>query len=155
TVFKIGFDQVARLRDQADRMVQIRGLRLEMLDEADQQFIEGLRRFKPFLAEEGHYRNFQSITDVEQARMRMDEAARMVEVFMQTFPSVRESLRKTFNTATIQFAVSGKLEPIPVKVAELEQLLARGFKLPAIEIPEAVRPFAERWWKDLNEELQS
>src|SRR5262249_19185630 len=102
----------------------------------------------------GHYRNFQSIADVERARVRMDELARMVEVFMQSFPTVRESLRKTFNTATIRFAVSGKFESAPVKVHELEQLLSQGFKLPSIDVPDAIRPFAERWWRDLTEELQ-
>jgi hypothetical protein len=125
-----------------------------MLDEPDQQFIEGLRRFKPLLAEEGHYRNFQSITDVERAYARMDTLARMVEVFMQSFPTVRESLRKTLNTATIQFAVSGKFEATPVKVSELEQLLSQGFKLPSIDVPDAIRPFAQLWWRDLTEELQ-
>src|SRR2546425_2082023 len=119
TIFKIGFDQVARLRDEADRFAQIRGFQVSMLDEGDQQFIEGLRRFKPLLTEEGHYRNFQSITDVERARARLDELVRMVEVFVQSFPLIRESLRKTFNTATVQFAVSGNFEATPVKVNEL------------------------------------
>src|SRR5262249_53488313 len=153
TVFKVGFDQVARLRDQADRIAQTRGFKVSMLDEPDQQFIEGLRRFKPLLAEAGHYRNFQSITDVERAHSRIDELARMVQRFMQSFPIVRESLRKTFNTATVQFAVSGKFEPTPVKVIELEQLLSQGFKLPSIDLPEPLRGFADRWWKDLTEEL--
>ena len=125
-----------------------------MLDEPDQQFIEGPRRFKPLLTEEGHYRNFQSIADVERARGRLDELVQMVEVFVRTFPGIRESLRKTFNTATVQFAVSGKFEATPVKVAELERLLAKGFKVPAIDVPAAIRPFAERWWNDLREEME-
>src|SRR5947208_8790593 len=89
TVFKIGFDQVARLRDEADRLAGIRGFRVSMLDEPDEQFIEGLRRFKPLLAENGRYRNFQSIADVERARARLDELARMIEVFVQTFLIIR------------------------------------------------------------------
>src|SRR5206468_2777343 len=100
TVFKVGFDQVARLRDEADRFAQIRGFKVAMLDEPDQQFVEGLRRFKPLLMEESRYRNFRSVADVERARSRMDQLRDMVQAFMASFPVVRESLRKTFNTAT-------------------------------------------------------
>ena len=154
TVFKVGFDQVARLRDEGDRLAQIHGFNVSMLDEPDQQFIEGVRRFKPLLMEEGGYRNFQSIADVDQARARLDELLRMVEVFMVSFPAVRESLRKTFNTATIQFVISGKFEADAIKVKDLEQVLAQGFKLPATEVPAAIQPFAERWWMELREELE-
>src|SRR5437016_6183169 len=154
TVFKIGFDQVARLRDEADRLAQIRGFQVSMLDEPDQQFIEGLRRFKPLLAENGRYRNFQSIADVERARLRLDELVGRVEVFVQSFPVIRESLAKTFNTATVHFAVNGNFTAIPVKVIELERFLAAGVTLPAIDIPKAIRPFAERWWQELREELE-
>jgi Family of unknown function (DUF6178) len=154
TVFKIGFDQVARLRDEADRLAQIRGFQVSMLDESDQQFIEGLRRFKPLVTEEGRYRNFQSTADVERARVRLDELVRMVEAFVASFPSRRESLRKTFNTATVQFAVSGIFEARTVKVADLERFLAKGFELPAIDVPAAIRPFAQRWWEELREELE-
>ena len=154
TVFKFGFDQVARLRDEADRLAGIRGFRVSVLDESDQQFIEGLRRFKPLLAENLRYRNFQSTADVERARARLDELARMIEVFVQTFPIIRESLAKTFNTATVQFAVSGKFEAIPIKIRELEQFLSQGMTLPAIDVPAAMRPFAGRWWEELRAELE-
>jgi hypothetical protein len=154
TIFKVGFDQVARLRDEADRVALIRGFNVSMLDESDQEFMEALRRFKPLLIEEGRYRNFQSMTDVEAVRARLEELGRMVEVAVATFPMIHGSLRKTFNTATLQFAVNGKFVPTPLKAAELESWLANGFTLPAIEIPPAFRPFAERWWKDLKEELE-
>jgi hypothetical protein len=154
TIFKIGFDQVARLRDEADRLAQIRGFQVSMLDESDQQFIEGLRRFKPLLMEEGHYRNFQSIADVERARGRLDELVRMVEVFVESFPDIRESLGKTFNTATVQFAVSGKFEAKPLKPSELQAFLAQEFQLPEVDVPAAIRPFANRWWEELREELE-
>src|SRR5215468_619767 len=120
TIFKIGFDQVARVRDDADRFAQIRGFQVTALDETDQQFLEAVRRFKPLLIEEGRYRNFQSLTDVEGARVRLQELRKMIEVFLATFPGTSESLRKTFNTATVQFAVSGKFEATPLKAAELE-----------------------------------
>jgi hypothetical protein len=154
TIFKIGFDQVARLRDEADHLALIRGFQVSMLDESDQQFMEGLRRFKPLLAEEGHYRNFQSIADVERTRARLDELLEMVRLFMEAFPVVRESMRKTFNTATVQFAVSGKFEATPLKASELERVLAGGFKLPAIDVPRGMQRFAERWWNELREELE-
>src|SRR5439155_6541681 len=64
TLFKIGFDQAARLRDEADRLARIRGFNVTMLDEADQQFVEAMRRFKPLIVEDGRYRNFQSLADV-------------------------------------------------------------------------------------------
>lgn len=154
TIFKIGFDQVARLRDEADRVAQIRGFNTSTLDEGDREFLEALRRFKPLLIEDGRYRNFQSLADVERARARLDELARMVEVFAASFPVIAESLRKTFNTATVRFAVSGNFESIPLKPAEVEAFLANGFKLPALDVPPGMRPFAERWWKELREELE-
>jgi hypothetical protein len=154
TIFKIGFDQVARLRDEGDRLAQIHGFKVSMLDESDQEFVEALRRFKPLIIEEGRYRNFQSIADVERVRARLDQLVRMVEMFVATFPVVPESLRKTFNTATVQFGVSGKFEPTPIRAAQLESFLARGFELPAVDVPAAIQPFAERWWSELREELE-
>jgi hypothetical protein len=154
TIFKIGFEQVARLRDEADRLAHIRGFQVGFLDEADQQFVEALRRFKPVVVEDGRYRNFQSMADVERARARLDQLVRMVEVFVTSFPIIRESLRKTFNTASVQFAVHGKFEPTPLKTVEVESFVARGIALPEMEIPPAIQPFAEHWWAELRDELQ-
>jgi hypothetical protein len=154
TIFKTGFDQLARLREEADRLAHVRGFQVSMLDETDQQFLEALRRFKPLVIEEARLRNFQSIADVERAHARLDQLVRMVEVFLTTFPRVRESLRKTFNTATMQFAVSGRLEPVPLTIQELTEFLAAGFKLPKMDVPEAIAPFAEQWWGELREELE-
>src|SRR5215468_1229465 len=98
TIFKIGFDQVVRLRDEGDHLAHVRGFRLTALDEDDRQFLEAVRRFKPLLVDEGHYRNFQSLADVGSARSRLQQLRRMVEVFLATFPGTSESLRKTFNT---------------------------------------------------------
>ena len=154
TIFKIGFDQVVRLRDEGDHLAQVRGFRVAALDEDDRQFLEAVRRFKPLLVDEGHYRNFQSLADVGSARARLQQLRRMVEVFATTFPGTSESLRKTFNTATVQFAVSGKFEPKPLKAAEVESYLATGFKIPEVEVPADIKPFAERWWEDIREELE-
>jgi hypothetical protein len=154
TIFKIGFDQVVRLRDEGDHLAQVRGFRVTTLDEDDRQFLEAVRRFKPLLVDEGHYRNFQSLADVGSARSRLQQLRRMVDVFVATFPETSESLRKTFNTATVQFAVSGKFEPKPLKAAEIESYLATGLRIPAVEVPAEIKPFAERWWKDIREELE-
>jgi len=154
TIFRMGFDQVARLREEANGLARIRGFQVSTLDEPDREFVEALRRFKPLLIEEGQYRNFQSLADVERARARLEELARMVEIFVAAFSVIRESLRKTFNTATVQFAVSGRFEPVPIKAAELESFLATGFKLPAVDVQAPLRPFAERWLKDLKDELE-
>jgi hypothetical protein len=154
TIFRIGFDQVARLRNEGDRLAQIRGFHISMLDEPDQEFIEALRRFKPLVIEDGRYRNFQSMADVEWVRARLEELVRMVEVFVHTFPVIKESFRKTFNTATVQFAVSGKFEPTPLTAAEMNSFLASKFELPHVELSPALEPFAARWWKELQEELQ-
>ena len=153
-IFKTGFDQLVRLREEADRLAHISGFRVSMLDESDQQFVEALRRFKPLVAEEGRLRSFQSLADVERAHARLDQLARMVDAFVATFPSVRESLRKTFNTAIIQLAVSGKFAPVPLAKADVEQFLAAGFKRPDVDLPEAIVPFADRWWAELRDELE-
>jgi hypothetical protein len=154
TIFKTGFDQVARLRGRGDSMAQIRGFKPSLLDEPDQQFLEAVRRFKPLMVEDGRLRNFQSLADVERVRARLDQLSAMVEVFMSSFPAVRESLRKTFNTATVQFAVSGRFEATPPAAADVERFLAAGFKLPSIELPPALVPFAETWWAELREEME-
>ena len=153
TIFKTGFDQVARLREEADRLAHVRGFAVGMLDESDQQFVEGLRRFKPLLSDAGRLRTFQALADVEAARVRLEELVRMVETFVTTFSPIRESLRKTFNTATLQFAVSGRFEPVPLSVPEVEHFLAGGFSLPEVSVSEAIAPFADRWREELREEL--
>lgn len=146
TIFKIGFDQAVRLREEADRLAHIQGFNVSMLDEIDRQFVEALRRFKPLLLDDGRLRNFESLADVERARARLDSLSQMVKVFLATFPKVSESLRKTFNTATVQLAVSGSFKPIPVEASQLQRLLVTGFHLAQPEVPDPLIPFAERWW---------
>jgi hypothetical protein len=77
----------------------------------------------------------------------------MVESFVASFRETRGSLMKTFNTASVRFAVSGTFEATALSAKELESFLAGGFQLPEIEVPAALQPFAERWWKELREEL--
>jgi hypothetical protein len=153
TIFKAGFDQAARLRERADRLAATAGFKLNMLDTSDQEFAEGLRRFKPLLLDEGRYRNFQSIADVEHARARLDELGRMVQAFLALIPDPKWPFARSFNTATVQLALSGTFAPVPLKVEEIEKFLATGFKLPKMDVPGDLQPFAERWWNELRDEL--
>lgn len=154
TIFKVGFDQLVRLRDDADRLAHVRGVAISMLDETDQEFVAALRRFKPLVVEDGRLRNFQSLADVERARARLEQLRRMVDAFIIAFPLVRESFRKTFNTATVQFAINGKFDPTPLKSTEIEAFLATGFQIPQVDVPDSIKPFADVWWKRLREELE-
>jgi hypothetical protein len=153
TIFKIGFDQVARFRDIADRIALTPGFQISMLDTPDQEFVEALRRFKPLILEDGRYRNFQSMADVERVRIRIEALGRMVKAFMKIVPAPKWSLSKTFNTAAVRQAINGTFEAIPLKVSELESFIAGGLKLPVLEIPDDLQTFAERWLKELVEEL--
>jgi hypothetical protein len=154
TVFKIGFDRVARLRDHADTLARIPGFQIAMLDDEDREFVEALRRFKPLFYSEGALRHFQSLADVENARSRLNALQAMAEAFVAGFGPIHHSLARTFNTATVRFAIHGSFEPAPIGVADLESWLARDFHLPPIEVPPAIQPFADRWWSALREELE-
>jgi hypothetical protein len=153
TIFKIGFDQVARFRETADRIALTPGFQITTLDAADQEFIEALRRFKPLILEDGRYRNFQSMADVDRVRMRIEALGRMVKAFFQMLPAPKWTLAKTFNTATVQQALHGSFEAVPLKVVELETFIADGMRLPSIEVPVDLQAFADGCWKDLIDEL--
>lgn len=153
TIFKVGFDRVARLRDLADSIASIKGVNLSSLDQPDVDFLEGVRRFRPLLSQEGRYRNFQSVVDVEKARAKLDALRLMAETFITTFPEIKGSFMRIFNTASVRFAIDGKFEPVALSAKELERFLAGGFALPEMEVPAELQPFAERWWKELREEL--
>jgi hypothetical protein len=153
TIFKIGFDQVARLREHTGRLARIPGFQLSMLDTPDQEFVEAVRRFKPLLIDEGRYRNFQSMADVERARLRLESLSGMIEAFLALIPSPRWSFAKTFNTAALQQAIKGVFDPAPLKLADLESFLTGGFRLPELKVAPSLQAFRDRWLKDLAEEL--
>src|SRR5262249_55158542 len=154
TIFKIGFDHVARLRDHADKLARVPGFQLSMLDADDAEFVEGLRRFKPLLYADRVLRNFQDLSEVDKARTRLSALKAMVESFLASFGVFTQTLARTFNTATLQYAIHGVFQPSPVSIEELEAWLAKGFRLPEIPVPDAIVPFAARWWKELQEELE-
>jgi len=154
TVFKVGFDQVARLREHAEQIARLPGFKLDMLDTDDREFVDALRRFKPVIFEGGAFRNFQSMADVETARRRLIALHAMAEAFFESFGAIHQTLGRTFNTATVQYAIHGRFEPRPVPVPDLEGWLAGGFRLPKIEVPPAIQSFADKWWVELREELE-
>ena len=154
TVFKIGFDQVARLRESANQLARISGFTIDMLDTDDREFVEGLRRFKPMIFEPTGLRGFQSMADVEKVRTRLEALRAMVEAFVQGFASIHQTFSRTFNTATAQFAISGRFDATAVRAVDVEAWIANGVSIPKIDVPAPIQPFAERWWTELREELE-
>ena len=157
SIFKAGFSQIAKLRTQADRLAGIPGFELGMLDSADREFVEALRRFKPLLIEDSRFRNFRSMEDVDAAHKRLQALTAMVKAFLPRFPSVPTTFARAFNTATIRSILYGRFEIVPLvssELRDLERWLAHGFELPSIEVPPEFAPFAERWWADLRTELE-
>jgi hypothetical protein len=157
TIFKVGFGQIAKLRTQADALAGTRGLQMEMLDTTDREFVEALRRFKPLLIEEGRYRSFRSMADVDAAQSRLQALTTMVRTFLPQFPSIATTFARAFNTATIRTALYGKFEIVPLGPTELKDLeawLANGFELPPMQVPAEFAPFAERWRAELRSELE-
>jgi hypothetical protein len=153
TVFKAGFDQMAGLRDRADALLAIPGMQITMLDTGDQEFLEGLRRFKPLVVEDSRYRNFRSISDIEKAHGRLLALEGMVQTFLKGFSLVPASFARAFNTATIRIALYGNFDIAPLTAAELTKFLDHGFNLPQMDVPVSLRPFAEQWWNALRAEL--
>jgi hypothetical protein len=154
TVFKIGFDQVARLRDHADQLARVPNFQVSLLDAGDAEFVEALRRFKPLLYSDGALRNFASLAEVEGARSRLAALHAMVEAFTNGFGTIVGTLSRAFNTATVHHAIHGSFEPLPVAVSDLEAWIADGVRLPDIPVPPAIKSFAERWWNELRSELE-
>jgi hypothetical protein len=154
TVFKVGFDQTARLRDFADALARVGGFQLTMLDSEDQEFVDALRRFKPLVFEGGRYRNFRALADVDQARTRLQSLQAMTKAFLERFPSPQASFARTFNTAAVRFALSGESSASPLSAEELRSYLDGGIRLPQLELPDALQAFAEKWWAGFRAEME-
>jgi hypothetical protein len=156
-IFKVGFGQIAKLRTQADVLAGIPGFQLEMLDTADKEFVDALRRFKPLMIEEGRFRRFRSMADIDAAQKRLHALTSMVRAFLPQFPSMPTTFARAFNTATIRAVLYGRFEIVPLtpeQLKDLEAWLSGGFRLPPIEVPAEFRPFAEKWWAELKSELE-
>jgi len=154
TIFKIGFDQIARLRDRADALVRVPGFQVAMLDSTDRDFLEALRRFKPLVIEEGQYRAFRSMDDVEKARTRLEGLDSMVRAFLSVFPAPQYTFSRTFNTAVVRFVLEGRLDPAPLDAGDVERFLEKGFPTQDLPLPAELQPFADRWLGALRAELE-
>lgn len=156
TIFKVGFDRIARLRNGGDLLAALPGFKLSMLDVPDQEFVEGLRRFKPVLSEGGRYRNFRSVLEIEIAQSRLQALTEMAKTLLPLFPGTPATFLQVFNTATLRTLLHGRFEATPLNRAELEELqawLSRGYRTPTAELPAALALFSQRWWKELEAEL--
>ena len=154
TVFKAGFDQLARLRDQADQLARFPAFSVELFESPDQEFLAGLRRFKPLLWDGKQYGNFENLTDVRDASDRLDWLRTIVNGFLPIFASTETTLRKAFNTAVIRQAVSGEFEPTELSREELESFLSGGIEFPELALPNELRPIVEGWLSELHGELE-
>ena len=146
-LFRAGFNLMADLRTQADRVLSRGRLRLDgaegtLLESPHAEFLNGLRRQRPLFfegtrdPERPSYRNFGSLADVEVARQSLRE----IEVLGQTFWSVvvgpgpelqSESLRQVncdlddlrfgmlFVTAVLNNVLGKTCRPRPISVREL------------------------------------
>ena len=153
-VFKSGFDQLGRLRDQAEQMARFPAFTTELLESPDREFVNGITRFKPLLWESGAYRNFHSLSEIRTAENRLEDIRTMAQGFLRLFASSDTTLRKTFNTAVVRQAVSGKFEPAPIEAGELESFLEGGMKVSEIGLPEELAPVAAIWLDELRTELE-
>jgi len=134
-LFKIGFNLISQLRDQADRIFRRGNLRLAgseetLLEFPEAEFYSGIKRLRPLFFEgiedpcKSSYRHFQSLADLAQAKQLLDQIDVMSSAFWQmlgisagefaTDPSVtlnvtRKDLRfsQIFNTAVIRDLMTG------------------------------------------------
>jgi hypothetical protein len=154
TIFKVGFDRIAQLREKAHALARIPRFDPGMLDATDKEFLEALRRFKPLAFENGETRNFRSVVDVERAQVRLDALEAMTKAILEMFPAVLDTFARTFNTAVLQVAVGGEFEPAPLDPRAVEAWLNSGASIPAVDVPIALASFAERWVHEMRSELE-
>ncbi len=154
SVFKTGFDQLADLRSTAEQLSRFPAFTDSLLESPDQEFYNGLLRFKPLFWENGQYRNFENVADVESARRRMETIRVVSEGFLRIFAASEMTLRKTFNTAVICLATSGQFEPRVIESRALERFVAQGMVFPRLDLPEELQGIAGKWLHALGAELQ-
>ena len=154
-VFKAGFDLLIGLRAEAEQLARFPGFQPGLLEHPDQEFVAGLARFKPLLWDEGRYRNFRDIEEVDAAKVRVGKIRTVAESLIERFgPSIDTTLRQAFNTAVIQQTLSGRFEPLAVTASSLEKFLAEGVMLPALDVPEELRQILSGWSAQLRADLE-
>jgi hypothetical protein len=156
-VFKTGFDLLAELRGEAERLARFPRFVPELLETPDQEFVAGLARFKSLLWDEGRYRNFRTLAEVAKARVRIGRLRTLSEALISMFgASLRGmTLRQAFNTALVQQAATGRFEPLPVASEVLERVLAGGVTLPRVDVPAELVPSLGDWLDELHVDLEA
>jgi len=92
SIFRVGFNVIADLRTQADRVVsrghlRLKGVENTLLESPYGEFLDGLRRHKPLFFEgvssrqRSNYRNFSSLSDIKVARQTLWEIEMLGQVF--------------------------------------------------------------------------
>lgn len=147
-LFKIGFNLISQLRDQADRIFRRGNLSLERSEEVllefpEAEFYSGIKRLRPLFFEgiedpgKSSYRHFQSLADLERAKELLDQIDLMSAAFWQVvgisagefpvglFNVSRKELRfsQIFNTAVINYLIGGLFVPSALSPGELSQFL--------------------------------
>jgi hypothetical protein len=96
------------------------------------------------------------VSDVEKVRTRLNHIAAMVKAFLPRFPSAATTFSRAFNTSTLRAVLYGQFDSTPLSAKELKDVqtwIAEGFSFSGIEVPDELKPFAEKWWAELREEL--
>jgi hypothetical protein len=150
TLFKAGFQLIAQLREQANRIFEsserkIPGMSPLPLDSPEQEFLEGLRRFQPRFYEgildphQASYRNFRTLQDLQTARHSLEQIEVLARNFWNLFPdfspsSWQENLNlplseirfsQIFCTSLLNLVLNGECRPKVLSLANLEKLLTK------------------------------
>jgi hypothetical protein len=153
-VFRDGFEQVARIGREAAVISRVPHFNLEMLDSPDLEFLTGLLRAKPLLWENGAYRNFKSVAELDDARLRVHGIRTVVEGLLGMFGPITTTLRIAFSTAVIQKAISGVFQPDPIAASDLEEFLSIGVEFPVVPISDALDLVVGPWLAELRVDLE-
>jgi hypothetical protein len=94
------------------------------------------------------------MADIENGHGRLLALESMIRTFLDGFSAVPATFARAFNTATVRIALFGSFEILPLTASELTQFLADGFRLPEMDVPVALRPFADQWWTALRSEME-
>ena len=150
-LFKIGFNLLSILHDQADRIFRQRKLRLDGVEETllefpEAEFFSGLRRLRPLFFEgfedpgKATYRNFRSLADIEISKRILNQIGALSQGFWKVFEesvsqfsgealrSANVSLRELrfsqiFNTAAVNSLSKGMFRPVILSGSDLQEFL--------------------------------
>jgi hypothetical protein len=153
SLFKVGFNLLSILHDQADRIFRQRKLRLDGVEETllefpEAEFFSGLRRLRPLFFEgfedpgKATYRNFRSLADIEISKKILNQIGALSQGFWKVFEdsvsefsgealrSANVSLRELrfsqiFNTAAVNSVSKGMFQPVILSGSDLQEFLKR------------------------------